>query len=154
MCTDVLYCVTYCKLRTVQFACTVHFFCNRCSLVWWALPSLPEMRHSDLFNCLCSSFLFLFVFYFKSPSDISFIKACLLTVPLRDPAVQNIPETPAAPSRGACGLVSVCVCVMDDVCLCVLSTDYGLWVSTGCCAISSRFLAVLVPSDDDEKVWF
>lgn len=45
-------------------------------------------------------------------------------------------------------IVGMWVCVMDDVC--VLPTDF---VSAGCCVISGRFLAVLVPSNDDSNIW-
>lgn len=65
-CTCVLYWVmTYCKLRTVQLACTVSVSSNCWSLVWWALPFLL-VNETFWFIELPSLFFFFF------PSDVGF----------------------------------------------------------------------------------
>lgn len=64
------------------------------------------------------------------------IKACLLTVPLRDPAVQNLPEPPAAAIREDCGRASV---------FWWMTSEFVSVSPAGRRAASSRFLAVFAP---------
>lgn len=91
-CTCVLYWVmTYCKLRTVQLACTVSVSSNCWSLVWWALPFLL-VNETFWFIELPSLFFFFHL-------TLVFIKS----VPNHRPAMGSHctehPRTPCSPKQ-------------------------------------------------------
>lgn len=96
------------KTTYVQLACTLYLFSNCGSLLWWALPSCLLMRRPDF---LKMPFLF-------SPPDV--VKACLLAVPPRDPAVQNIQQRSIWACEWVRACVRACVCLSSWLCVCVL----------------------------------